>query len=126
MEIINDTDQTIVHTLVDGNGDAIDTSLFTGIVAKVFQKGTEIDKFSMNTQSGFGDIIKATPAASGGIEFYLNASRLRSGISGFELFYEIKTQIANTDFENNTETSSTGAISLGILEKTKLVNETFS
>ena len=126
MDIINDTDHTISHTLVDIDGDPIDTSTFSGIIAKVFQKGIEIDKFSFNTQTGFGDIVKVAPTASGVVEFYLNAEKLRQGVNGHEVFYEIKTEIANANFENDTEESSTGAISLGKLIKTKLTNETFN
>lgn len=125
MDIINDTDHTITHTLCDVNGDPIDTSVFTGIVAKVFQKGVEIDKFSFNAQSGFGTIKKIAPTASGVVEFYLNAEKLRQGIDGHEVFYEIKTEKTNSDFDGSTEESSIGAQSLGKLEKTKLTNETF-
>lgn len=126
MNIINDTDHTITHTLCDANGDPIDTTVFTGIVAKVFQKGLEIDKFSLNAQSGYGTLIKVAPTASGVVEFYLNADKLRQGIDGHDVYYEIKTEKANNDFENNTEESSIGAQLLGRLEKTKLTNETFS
>jgi len=126
MNIINDTDLTIVHTLVDLAGDPIDTGTLSGIVAKVFQKGLEIDKFSFNTQSGYESIVKLSPNASGGIEFYLNAEKLRKGINSHELFYEVKTEKSNTNFENNTEEVSTGPILLGTLKKTKLTNETFT
>ena len=124
MNVINDTNHTISQTICDENLDPIDTSLLTGIVAKVFQKGKELDKFSFNTQSGYRTIVKVSPNASGVLEFYLNAENLRQGIDGHEVFYEIKYELANTNFDSNTEERSTGPLSLGTLQKTKLANET--
>ena len=56
MNIINDTDITIRHILEDANCDPIDVSTFSGITAKVYQKGYEIAKFSKNAQFGFRTI----------------------------------------------------------------------
>ena len=126
MSIINDIDKIINYTFLDANLEPIDTAIYTGIIAKVYQKGVEIDKFSLNTQTGFGAIVRQGVSTLGVIEFYLNAEKLRQGVDGFELFYEIKTEKANTDFENDTEESSTGEISLGKLTKTELTNTTFS
>jgi hypothetical protein len=126
MNFINDTDNTITHNIVDEAGDPVDTTLLTGIVAKVFQKGIEIDKFSFNAQVGFGTIVKNAPFASGEIEFYINAEKLRQGIDSLDIFYEIKTEKANSNFDNNTEEKSTGAICLGKLKKTKLTDESFN
>ena len=126
MDIINDTDRVITHTFLDESGVAINTDDFSGIIAKVFQKGREIDKFSFNAQAGFGTIVKKSPSADGIIEFYLNAEKLRQGIDGHELFFEVKTQKTNANFANSTEESSSGEILIGKLVKTKLTNETFS
>ena len=126
MSIINDTDREIKHVFEDINFDPIDTAQFSGIIARVFQRGVEIDKFSLNTQTGFGDIISTAPSTSGEISFYINAEKLRQAIDGFSVYYEIKTEKTNINFENNTEESSTGEIFIGKLLKTKLTNQTFN
>ena len=126
MALINDTDITITHAFVDEIGDPIDLAGFTGFIAKVFQKGIEIDKFSSNVQVGFGLIDLSSPTTDGIITFHVNAEKLRQGIDSLDVFYEIKTEKANAKFENSTEESSTGALLLGTLTKTKLTNETFS
>jgi len=126
MNIIKDTDHTINQTLCNEDGTAVDLNDVTGIIAKVFQKGIEIDKFSFVTQAGYNPIVRKTPFTDGIVEFYLNAEKLRQGIDSIELFYEIKYEVVNVNFDNNTEEKSTGWISLGKLEKTKLENNTFA
>lgn len=126
MNIINDTDITIRHILEDANCDPIDVSTFSGITAKVYQKGYEIAKFSKNAQIGFGTIDISITPTDGALTFYLNAEDLRQAIDTIEVFYEIKTELANTNFDNNTKEDSTGPIFLGKLIKTELTNITFN
>ena len=95
MKIINDTDITIIHILEDSNCDPIDVSTFSGITAKVFQKGYEIAKYSKNAQLGFRTIDLSITPTDGTLTFYLNADDLRLAVDSIEVFYEIKTEIAN-------------------------------
>ena len=124
MAIIRDTDKTIVHILLDESGVVIDLDTLSGIIAKVFQKGTEIDKFSLNAQTGFNTIEKTDPS-NGILTFFLNAENLRKAKAPYEVFYKIKYEKVNTDFDNDVEERSTGAISLGKLQSSKLINNTF-
>jgi hypothetical protein len=126
MKIINDTDITITHILEDSNCDPIDVSTFSGITAKVFQKGYEIAKYSKNAQLGFRTIDLSITPTDGTLTFYLNADDLRLAVDSIEVFYEIKTEIANTNFDNNTKEESIGPIFLGKLIKTELTNITFT
>lgn len=126
MKIINDNDIIITYLFEDENCDPIDLSVFSGITAKVFQKGYEIAKFSLNAQSGFGGIDLSSPTTDGLITFYLNAEDLRQAFDTIEVFFEIKTVQTDTNFNNSTKEESTGDIFLGKLIKTQLTNITFN
>ena len=49
MTTISDTDIEITYTFEDEKCEPIDTSVFSGIVAKVYQRGLVIAKFSLNS-----------------------------------------------------------------------------
>lgn len=122
--IFKDTDTTVEITVKDEAGVAIDLTGFSGIVCNVFQDAGEIDKFSLNAQAGFRTLV-ITDAVNGVFEIYLNADNLNVGAVDEWLFYEVKTQAVNANFDSATEDKSGGKIRLAILKQTKLKNTTF-
>lgn len=112
--IVKDTDTTISITLNDENGDPVDLGTLAGIICKVFQKSIPFDKFSLNAMAGYRDLV-ITDAPNGVFEIYLNADNTHSGIVGRPIFYEVKTQIVNTNYDNSTEEKSSGVIELATL-----------
>ena len=124
--IIKDTDTELEIILINEAEAPIDLTNVTGMVISVFQKGLELDKFSKNTQTGYRPIEYVAPLIDGKIKIYINAEELRKGVNGFDVFYEVKHEIANTNFDGNTKEISTGPVLLGKLENSKLINKTFS
>tara|TARA_R110002012_G_scaffold23206_1_gene78976 strand:+ start:429 stop:818 length:390 start_codon:yes stop_codon:yes gene_type:complete len=123
--IIKDTDQEIEIIINDENSDPIDLTGFSGIVVNIFQKSCPIDKFSLNVQSGFRPLT-ITDAINGKFEIYLNADQLNDCVNSQPIYYEVKTEAVNVNFDGGVENKSTGEIELGVLEKTKLKNISFS
>jgi hypothetical protein len=122
--IFKDTDTTVSITVKDDAGVAIDLTGFSGIVVRVFQDQGDIDKFSLNAQAGFRSLV-ITDAVNGIFEIYLNADNLNGGTVDEWLFYEVKTQAVNANFDSSTEDKSGGKIRLAILKQTELKNTTF-
>ena len=120
-----DTDTPIQITLKDASGTAIDLDGLSGIVVIVFQERCEFDRFSLNTQTGYGDVVK-TDAINGELTVYLNASKTVNGIVGKSVYYEVKTQAVDTNFENSTVEKSTGRVEFATLVNTDLKNVTFA
>lgn len=124
-EIIKDTDTKLEFTVLDNEEKPVNLNNLSGLILKIFQKNIDIDKFSLNSQTGFRN-IELTDAANGIFAVYLNADNLAASLDNKEMFFEIKTQVENSNFDNNTEEKSSGILSLGTLEKTNLKNITFS
>jgi len=124
MSIIKDTDQEIEIIINDENSDPIDLTGFSGIVVNIFQKSCPIDKFSLNAQAGFRTLV-ITDAPNGKFEIYLNADQLNDCINSQPIYYEVKTEAVNVNFDGGVENKSTVEIEIGILEKTKLKNISF-
>lgn len=122
--IYKDTDTTVQITLKDDAGNPIDLNNLSGIVVNVFQTAGEIDKFSLNAQTGFRSLT-ITDAVNGLFEIYLNADNLNQGAVDEWIFYEVKTQAVNANFDSATEDKSGGKVRLAILKPTHLKNTTF-
>ena len=123
--IIKDTDQEIEIIINDENCNPVNLTGFSGIVVNIFQRDCLIDKFSLNAQSGFRSLT-ITDAINGKFEIYLNADQLNDCIDTQPIYYEVKTEAVNVNFDGGVENKSTGEIELGVLEKTKLKNISFS
>lgn len=123
--IVQDTDTTIEITIKDADGNPIDMGNLAGMVIEVFQKNVEFDKFSLVAQAGFRD-INVIDAPNGVVEIYLNAENTVGGEIGCMVYYEVKTQSTNTNFDNSTEEKSTGWLEIAKLVDSELINETFS
>jgi hypothetical protein len=125
MAIITDTDQEIEIIINDESCNPIDLTGFSGIVVDIFQKGCHIDKFSLNAQAGFRQLV-ITDAPNGKFEIYLNADQLNGCINSQPIYYEVKTEAVNLNFDGGVENKSTGIVELGTLEKTNTKNISFN
>jgi len=123
--IKQDTDTAINLILKDSDGNRIDLNSLSGLIVVVFQDNIEFDQFSYISQTGFKDIV-VTDAANGEFTVNLDASKIASGVIGKRVYYEIKTQSTNTNFENSNEWKSTGRIELAVLAESQAVGKTFS
>lgn len=126
-QIVKDTDTTIRITLTeDDNTTPIDLSGLSGYVVEIFQKPRVLfDQFSKNTQVGYRDITEVD-AVNGIMEVYLNAANTVAGQVGREVYYEVKTQAVNVNFDSGTEEKSTGAVLLGTLIASETKGQTFA
>ena len=122
--ILKDTDTTVEITIKDDAGTPIDLTGIAGIVVKVFQKDKDIDKFSLQPQTGYRSLT-IKDAVNGIIEIYLNADNMKVGDVDEWLFYEVKTQAVNVNFDGGTEEKSSGIIRLAILKDTELQDVNF-
>lgn len=123
-EIVKDTDTTIAITLTDESGAPVDLSTLAGIVCLVFQKSIPFDKFSLNAMAGYRTLT-ITDAPNGVFEIYLNADNTHKGIIDRPVFYEVKTQIVNANYDNATEEKSSGVIELATLVRSDLKEKNF-
>ena len=124
-EIVKDTDTTIELTLNDSAGLPIDLSTLAGLVINVFQQSIPFDVYSMNAQTGYRS-INITDGPNGKFEIYLNANNTHGGFSGKPVYYEIKTQIVNVNFDSGTEEKSTGELELATLVDSKTKHKGFA
>ncbi len=122
--IYKDSDTTIDLTITDGTGAPIDINTLSGLVVKIFQKDFDIDKFSLQPQSGFRSIA-IKDAANGIVQLYLNADNLNGGAIDEMIYYEVKTQVVNTNFDSGTEEKSSGIQTLALLKDTGLKDVSF-
>lgn len=117
--IVKDTDTTIEITLNDSNGDPIDLTTLAGIICEVFQTSIPFDKFSLNALAGHRTLV-ITDGPNGKFEIYLNADNTHKGLLDKPVFYEVKTQVVNANFDSGTEDKSTGVIELATLVRSDL------
>lgn len=123
--IVKDTDTTIELTLNDSTGTAIDLSTLAGLVVRVFQKSIPFDVFSLNPIAGERS-INITDGVNGKFEIYLNANNTHNGYVGKPVYYEIKTQVVNVNFDSGTEEKSTGELELATLVSSNLKEKGFA
>lgn len=123
--LIKDSDSVLRVQLKDKNREEIDLTSVTDIIAKIYQKGRELKKYSLQNQSGFGK-IKKFDAALGKIDVFLNGEDLEDGLNNQNVFLEVKYQEANVDFDGGQQEVSTAAICLGSLCDSELIDETYS
>ena len=123
-EIVKDTDTTIELTLNDSAGVAIDLSTLAGLVISIFQVSIPFDVYSMNAQADYRS-INITDGPNGKFEIYLNANNTHNGYIGKPIYYEIKTQVVNANFDSGTEEKSTGELELATLVESKTKHKGF-
>jgi hypothetical protein len=123
--IVKDTDTTIELTLNDSSGAPIDIGTLAGLVVRVFQKSIPFDVFSLTPLAG-ERFINVTDAAGGKFEIYLNANNTHNGYIGKPVYYEIKTQVVNVNFDSGTEEKSTGELELATLVSSNLKEKGFA
>jgi hypothetical protein len=124
-EIVKDTDTTIELTLNDSEGNPIDLSTLAGLIVRVFQKSIPFDIFSLNVIAEHR-LINITDGPNGKFEIYLNANNTHNGFVGKPVYYEIKTQVVNANFDSGTEEKSTGELELATLVASKLKENGFA
>jgi hypothetical protein len=123
--IYKDTDTTVQLIVKDKAGVVIDLTGFSGILARVFQDAGDIDKFSLNVQAGFRTLV-VTDAVNGEIEIYLNATNVNTGQVDKPLYFEVKLQSVNANFDSGTEDKSGGKVQFATLKATELKNVPFA
>lgn len=125
--IPKDTDNIFELTLKDEETEnPIDLDNLSGIVVIVFQEpDLIIDQYSKNTQAGFRDLV-ITDAVNGIMRVHVNAEQMIKACEDEPLYYEIKTQAVNANFDNATEEKSTGAKRIGTVVGTDAKNVTFA
>jgi len=124
-EIVKDTDTTIELTLNDSTGTAIDLSTLAGLIIRIFQKSIPFDVYSKNAMTGYRS-INITDGPNGKFEIYLNANNTHKGFVGKPIYYEIKTQVVNANFDSGTEEKSTGELELATLVDSKTKHKSFA
>ena len=123
--IVKDTDTTIELTLNDSTGAAVDLSTLAGLVVRIFQKSIPFDVFSMMPLVGERS-LNITDGPNGKFEIYLNANNTHKGFLGKPVYYEIKTQVVNVNFDSGTEEKSSGELELATLVSSNLKEKSFA
>ena len=117
--IIKGTDNTIKITVRDASGNPVDIGTLSDLFATIFQKGRELQKFSLNAQPGFDD-VEVVDAPNGIVHLHLDRASTRTGINGKDVFVEVKTVVVDTDFATGTNQTSTKPLLIGELVDSEL------